>query len=311
MPVESLPDPPHTPDPVHPPPASTPSAPRPWTRADRNHLIIFIVVGILIPSLISIALGRVLGRASNVFTLGSELATRMVMAFFALFATWLVARLSRHSLDDFGIPPGQSFGRRFWEGALWGFLLLTLVLFVLRALGCFRFDSFALTGASAVRLALGWAVVFLGVSVSEELSFRGYWLFAVARRLSFWRAALILSLAFAGAHFANRGETAIGIAHVFTVGLFLCLSIRRTGNLWFALGFHAAWDWAESFFYGVPDSGFLTQGRFLDTSSHGPDWLTGGSAGPEGSLVALLLLLLAAFLIHLRFPKATYPDYPA
>jgi hypothetical protein len=101
-----------------------------------------------------------------------------------------------------------------------------------------------------------------------------------------------------------------GVLQVVETGLLFCFTIRRTGNLWFAVGFHAAWDWAETFFYGTPDSGLLGVGRLLNTVSLGPKWLTGGSAGPEGSVVAFVLLLLCAFLIHLRFPNTIYPDRP-
>jgi len=64
------------------------------------------------------------------------------------------------------------------------------------------------------------------------------------------------------------------------------------------------------FFYGTPDSGLLGVGRFLNTSVRGPNWITGGAAGPEGSIFALVILLLCAMLIHFRFPKAIYPDRP-
>jgi hypothetical protein len=102
----------------------------------------------------------------------------------------------------------------------------------------------------------------------------------------------------------------LGILQVVVTGLLFCLMIRRTGSLWFAIGFHAAWDWAETFFYGTPDSGLLGVGRFLNSSVQGPNWLTGGSAGPEGSIFAMLILALCALLIHVRFPKAIYPDRP-
>jgi len=115
---------------------------------------------------------------------------------------------------------------------------------------------------------------------------------------------------FGAVHIPNPGENALGILQVVVIGLVFSLTIRRTGNLWFAVGFHGAWDWAETFFYGTPDSGLLGVGRFLNTSVQGPDWLTGGSAGPEGSVVALVVLLLCALLIHFRFPKAIYPDRP-
>jgi membrane protease YdiL (CAAX protease family) len=113
---------------------------------------------------------------------------------------------------------------------------------------------------------------------------------------------------FGAAHIRNHGENALGVMQVVEAGLLFCLTIRRTGNLWFAVGFHAAWDWAETFFYGTPDSGLLGVDRLLHTVSLGPKWLTGGSAGPEGSLAAFVVLLLCALLIHLRFPNTIYPD---
>ncbi|HTQ95367.1 MAG TPA: CPBP family intramembrane glutamic endopeptidase, partial [Candidatus Acidoferrum sp.] len=149
------------------------------------------------------------------------------------------------------------------------------------------------------------------VSVHEELTFRGYLLFIAARRIRFWRAAIALSIGFAAAHLPNPGETFFGILQVLGTGLLFCFMIRRTGNLWFVLGFHAAWDWAQTFFYGTADSGLKSVGYFLNTSTEGPRWLTGGSTGPEGSVLSLIILLLAALLMHFRFPKALYPDRPA
>jgi len=49
------------------------------------------------------------------------------------------------------------------------------------------------------------------------------------------------------------------------------------------IGFHAAWNWGETFFYGVPESGFPPKGHLFNPTFAGPVWLTGGSAGPEGS----------------------------
>jgi hypothetical protein len=60
--------------------------------------------------------------------------------------------------------------------------------------------------------------------------------------------------------------------------------------LWFAVGFHAAWDWGETFFYSVPDSGTIFPGHLLKSSFHGPPWLTGGMVGPEGSLLCFVVM---------------------
>ena len=76
------------------------------------------------------------------------------------------------------------------------------------------------------------------------------------------------------------------------------MSVRVTGSAWWAIGCHAAWDWAETFFYGAADSGFLGQGHYLSANSAGNPLWSGGSDGPEGSLLVLgVVLLLLLFLL--------------
>jgi uncharacterized protein len=283
---------------------------QPWGRNDRNRLLLWVGIAFILPLPFVWAFHHWIKPAGSVFTIQSELPTKTIISFFVVLATWIVARMEKRPLDDYGIPPRQAFGKRFWEGSLWGFAALSALLLVLRASGHFQIDSVALTGAAALRYALGWAAVFLAVSVSEELAFRGYWLFSFSRRIRFWPAALFTSVVFGAAHLGNPGENVLGILQVIAVGLLLCLTLRRTGNLWFALGFHAAWDWAETFFYGTPDSGVLGVDRFLNSSVQGPNWLTGGSAGPEGSVLVFFVFVLCALLIHFRFPKVIYPDRP-
>ena len=284
--------------------------PRPWGRAERNRLLIWVGIGLILPVPLVFAL-HLQGKTSDaVFSIRSELPVKALLAFFVALATWIVSRMEKRPLGDYGIPPRGIFGLRFWEGCLWGFAMLSAILLVLRVSGHFQIDSAALAGGAVWRYALGWGAAFLAVAVHEEFAFRGYWLFVFAKRLRFWWAALITSLMFGVAHLGNPGENALGILQVVVIGLLFCLMIRRTGSLWFALGFHAAWDWAETFFYGTPDSGLLGVGRYLNSSVQGPRWLTGGSAGPEGSVIAFVVVLLCALLVHLRFPKAVYPDQP-
>jgi len=285
----------------------SPPAPQPWGRADRIRLITWVVIAFLAPAPFLLALNR----NPTALTVQTELPAKAIAVFFVSLATWLMSRKEQRPLDDYGIPLRQAFGKRFWEGTVWGFAMLSAVLLILHRLGHFQIDSTALTGGAVFRYAFGWAITFLGVAIAEEFAFRGYWLFSMSRRICFWPAALFISAIFGAAHLGNHGENVLGILQVVATGLLFCLTIRRTGNLWFAVGFHAAWDWAETFFYGTPDSGLLGVGRLLNTSVQGPNWLTGGSAGPEGSIIALFVLLLCALLIHLRFPLAICPDRPA
>jgi membrane protease YdiL (CAAX protease family) len=288
-----------------------PSPARPWTREDRKRLLLWVAIAFLIPLVFVFGFHLTTGAKTSVFRVRTELPLKAIMAFFVALATWIVSRKENRPLDDYGIPLRQAFGRRFWEGTVWGFAMLSAILLILRLSGHFQIDSVALAGSAALRSAMGWGATFLAVSLHEELAFRGYWLFLMSRRIRFWRASLFLSAVFGAAHLGNHGENILGIVQVVATGLLFCLMIRRTGNLWFAIGFHAAWDWAETFFYGTPDSGSLGMGRLLNSSAPGPGWLTGGSAGPEGSIFAMLILGLCALLIHFRFPNAIYPDRPA
>ena len=290
--------------------ASTQQSRRRWTSTDRKHLIIWLVLSFILPTVLLFALYPEVARGRVVWTVQSEIFSKSITAFGVALGTWIVSQLQKRRMDDYGIPPRQALGLRFWEGAVWGFAMLSALLFALRATGHFQIRSVALSGAAIYKYALGWGLAFYLVGVSEEFAFRGYALFLAASRIGFWGAALSLSVGFAVAHIPNPGETFFGVLQVLVIGLLFCFMVRRTGTLWFALGFHAAWDWAQTFFYGTPDSGLEGQGHFLNSSVQGPSWLTGGSAGPEGSIFAPLVLLICAGLIHLRFPKTLFPDRP-
>jgi hypothetical protein len=118
-------------------------------------------------------------------------------------------------------------------------------------------------------------------------------------RSAFWQAAWVTSTLFGFIHTGNGGENWIGIFAAAAIGFVLCVSVRVTGSAWWAIGFHAAWDWAESYFYGTADSGLVAKGHYLTTSPAGNALWSGGADGPEGSLLVLgvILLLLAALLV--------------
>ncbi len=132
-----------------------------------------------------------------------------------------------------------------------------------------------------------------------------------APRSGFWQAAWVTSTLFGFVHTGNNGENWIGIFAAAAIGFVFCVSIWVTGSAWWAIGCHAAWDWAETYFYGTADSGFAAKGHFLTTSPSGAALWSGGTDGPEGSLLVLgaILLLLALLLIYGR-TQAAAPATP-
>jgi hypothetical protein len=128
----------------------------------------------------------------------------------------------------------------------------------------------------------------------------------------FWQAAWVTSTFFGFIHTGNNGENWIGIFAAAAIGFVFCVSVRLTGSAWWAIGCHASWDWAETYFYGTADSGMVAQGHYLSTTPVGNVLWSGGTDGPEGSLLVLgvILLMLAALLAiygHRRPAEETVP----
>ncbi|MHB8486330.1 MAG: CPBP family intramembrane glutamic endopeptidase [Candidatus Acidiferrales bacterium] len=225
-----------------------------------------------------------------------------------LIASWVMTFIEGRAIGDYGLPARKAFGKEFWQGAVIGFVAMTVLLGVLRALGVFSFGLMALHGATLAEYAALWGVAFLLTGFFEEYLFRGYSLFTLTTGIGFWPAAILLSLVFGYAHLRNGGEDWLGALGAGSAGFLFCLILRRTGDLWMAIGFHAAWNWAETFFYGVPDSGQVAPGHMLNPSFHGPKLLTGGSVGPEGSIVCFVVLILCWIFFHFWLPDAKYPN---
>jgi membrane protease YdiL (CAAX protease family) len=221
-----------------------------------------------------------------------------------VLASWIMSKMERRKAGVYGLPLTRSAMSRLAAGfGAWGFLPLTLVLLIMHGLGVFYFGDVAVGGAQALYWAGAWGLVFLFVGLLEEYAFRGYALYTLADGIGFWPAAIVSAVTFAYLHMGNGGESRIGIAGVFLYAIFAAATLRRTGNLWLAVGAHAGWDWGQSFFYGVSDSGTPVFGHLFNPRIHGPDWLSGGSVGPEGSIVTLIFwaLITIGFLV-------LYPD---
>ncbi len=127
---------------------------------------------------------------------------------------------------------------------------------------------------------------------------------------NFWQAAWVTSTLFGLIHTGNNGENWIGIFAAAAIGFVFCVSIWVTGSAWWAIGCHMAWDWAETFFYGAADSGNVATGHYLSTSPAGNALWSGGTDGPEGSLLVIgiiVLLLIVLLAIYRRRSLAIEP----
>lgn len=242
----------------------------------------------------------------------SRFVNGLVTGFAALSA--LVGALSLGGWIHFGAV-ALSGAQIFRFAAMWAFAFLLVGLFEEGVCRCFL--QFTLTRGVNFWWAFG-LVALMCVDLVIRAKGQGVWgiyVFALlglapclwlylrkAQGSSFWFAAWLTSTFFGFAHTGNGGENWIGIFAAAGIGFVFCVSVYATGSAWWAIGCHAAWDWAETFFFGTADSGNLPKGHFLTTAPAGSALWSGGSDGPEGSLliVPIIVLVCVAVLVMYR-----------
>jgi membrane protease YdiL (CAAX protease family) len=203
-------------------------------------------------------------------------------------------------------PVGLFVGPRlalpeFLRGLWWGFLLISgcAVLIVLST-GIRHLPG---TGFPWLELL----AIFLPAVFHEELLFRGY----PFQKLLQWNRPFALfgmSLIFAGLHAGNSSVTTLGLVNIFLGGVLLSLAYVRYGRLWFPVGLHLAWNLTTGPFLGHEVSGFELMNSILIERGGGPDLLTGGEFGIEGSVWMTLTELVAIALMIRILPHDQSPN---
>jgi hypothetical protein len=236
-----------------------------------------------------------------------QIVAMAVLLAVLLSAAATMAKIEGRSIAEYGLPWWRAFCVKFWQASAIGFISLAVLLAVLRAANAYSVGSLQIHGIEILKNAILWAVAVILAAMVEEFFYRGYIQFTLSDGIGFWPAAVVASAIMGGMHALNPGWTALGLATVFGFGLIACFLLRRTGDLWMPIGLHAAWNWGEIYFFGVPCSGLMGNGHLLQGSFHGPDWLTGMPFGVEAGWpnVALFLIWWAIFAKWLRNVK--YP----
>ena len=145
----------------------------------------------------------------------------------------------------------------------------------------------------------GLAVLLLPAAFSEELLFRGVGYVALTKEFGRLGPALVLSALFGAAHLGNPNVTNLAVANVALAGVFLSAAFWLPGGMWAATGVHLGWNITLAAF-GAPVSGIPFTLPMLDYATGGPQWLTGGNFGPEGGVIATLIIATGSVILFRR-----------
>jgi len=221
-----------------------------------------------------------------------------------LGASMIMAFVEHRPLVSYGLEGTRRFVK-FLYGVLSGAAALSLLVGALYLFGFLVFDGQNMFGWKAIQYAFGWGAAFFLVGLYEEYLLRGYLQATLTRGIGFWWSALFLSVAFGCIHIFNKGESPVGICAAALVGIVFCVSLWYLKNLWWAIGFHASWNWSQSYLWGTANSGNVAEGHLFSVHPQGNVFWSGGATGPEGSFIIIPLLLVIAMLIWIIWRKTS------
>jgi membrane protease YdiL (CAAX protease family) len=281
-------------------------------------LLLYIALMLSLSGLCFVVLGRFMSFA-DLFpgaTRGIVTPSYLIVFYSISFAAdvcaaFLMSRIELRPFGSYGLNFNAALGKLFAQGSVLGLFALTALILTIYVFGGFSFGAPLLSGFAIMRYGALWAVACLVMALMGQFRYRGYLQFTLADGIGFWPAAVTISIVYAARHlFDNSRQSWSGLLSILAFNLMFSLALRRTGSLWWPIGFQAAWDFGQTFLYSVADSGYRVKGSLLNSSLHGdsPRWLTGGSVGPEGSVFCLLVLAILALFVAKFYPAKTSPD---
>jgi membrane protease YdiL (CAAX protease family) len=261
--------------------------------------IAFVVLTLLVAGLLAVGIamllvgstGGAVGWLESTGPGAMLLQAGVTLASTALF-TWLIGmRTLGLTLADLRYRVGRR-GSGFALGGAAGAVAAGMALAIASLVGGADWTRDEGTPAGYLQAASTTVLVLAPAALSEEVLFRGVPLVLLARSLGQGTAVVLVSIAFALAHFANPGVTMLGIGNIALAGIFLGLAFYAPGGIWTAWGAHLGWN-AVLAALDAPVSGVPFRIPLLDYEPGDPTWLTGGRFGPEGGLSSTLALTIA------------------
>jgi membrane protease YdiL (CAAX protease family) len=245
------------------------------------------------------------------FVVDWRIANPFVMLVAAVLATLFLVSVSgrRSVLDETGMRPSRRGSRDLLlgfsvAGVMMGVLVLLELLF-----GGARMSTVHLTATYAAELMLLSLIGFTLVGFAEEIFIRGYPFTVLQRQGSTALALLLTSVLFSLTHGFNPDISWLGFGNIFLAGIWLGTARLVTGTLWLAIGMHTGWNFFLGTVFGFPVSG-IHERSLLITETTGPEILSGGNFGPEGGLLATVVLALGTVALLLPSVRRSLGEVP-
>lgn len=277
-----------------------------WLRA-----ALYILLCVALIYVANAILGKIIVKF-NLLT-EEEISIKTILLSYSVIAGVLVIMvvllmrfIDKQSIASMGFQ-WKGYQRHAASGFFLGILLLCIGSLILVMIQ-FLFFTGITFNANEVLLSL---LFYITVAFTEEIAFRGYILNNLMQSTNKWVALLISAALFALFHGANANISFLALMNIFIAGFLLGVNYLFTRNLWFGIFLHFSWNFFQGPVLGFGVSGMNLPGMFEQTLK-GPDTITGGSFGFEGSLICLLLNILTCVLLtsyYAGYRSKTTPEF--
>jgi uncharacterized protein len=212
----------------------------------------------------------------------------------ATVSGWVLLAGDGRKPSALGFHLSWEAGPEMGKGLVLGILVGSVVVVGIAAAGGLRWVPEGGSLISWVIAGFG-ALAFLVVpAAAEEALLRGYLFQALSETWGAGRGLIVTSGVFGLLHVWNPGATLLATVNVAAAGLLLGVVFLRTGSLWWTTGVHVGWNFSHGYMADVPVSGLeVMDSPLYEGVSVDPEWLGGGAFGPEGSVIATVVVLSA------------------
>ncbi len=231
-----------------------------------------------------------------------------VMAVTSTLAVYIARKyLDKQTFTSLGLKVDRYAVLDVISGIVNSALVMTAVFFMMRSFGLIEFHGFTwwtdtVNADMGFQLAVVPVVLFVIYELAivawwEELVFRGYFFQNLIAGMGLLWAIIVSSLVFGLTHLMNPESTILGGLLIALITPQLIYAYLKTGQLWLPMGLHLGWNFFQASIFGFAASG-QDSPSMISQSPVGPEWLSGGEFGAEGSVLIIPVTVLSYFFIH-------------
>ena len=216
----------------------------------------------------------------------------------SILAGWWLLTRDKRGFSALGFYFSSDATKESIRGLALGIGIGVVVITAISLLGGVRWTPESGTISGWLLGAFSALAFFTIPAAMEEAVVRGYAFQAVVESWGVGAALTITAIIFGALHYRNPDFGWVPLVNITLAGVLLGVVYLKTLSLWWATGVHLGWNWTLGYLADVPVSGLeLMDAPYYEGHPVGPEWLSGGGFGPEASLIAAVVLLLASILL--------------